>query len=158
TPDDGHFEYYAVATTLPLALPALYAFIGGRGAQEKTIAELKGEFALDGRPDPALHCQLSVAATQPARLPRGPQLSARHHRDAPPPLPEAHLRVYRAQHADPALPARGSRRPGDSRGDPPDILAHTRCCRLTGQGPHSEGPVARGLADFGRTRTPRAGP
>src|SRR2546428_855009 len=32
---------------MALALPALYAFIGGRGAQEKTIAELKGEFALD---------------------------------------------------------------------------------------------------------------
>src|SRR3989449_5707320 len=41
TPDDGHFEYYAVATNLPLSLSALYAFIGGRGAQEKTIAELK---------------------------------------------------------------------------------------------------------------------
>jgi DDE family transposase len=47
TPDDGHFEYYAVATNMPLSLPALYAFIGGRGAQEKTFAELKGEFALD---------------------------------------------------------------------------------------------------------------
>ena len=47
TPDDGHFEDYAVATNMALALPALYAFIGGRGAQEKTIAELKGEFALD---------------------------------------------------------------------------------------------------------------
>jgi len=47
TPDDGHFEYSAVATNLPLDLPALYAFICGRGAQEKTIAELKGEFALD---------------------------------------------------------------------------------------------------------------
>ena len=47
TPDDGHFEYYAVATNMVLSLPALYAFIGGRGAQEKTIAELKGEFALD---------------------------------------------------------------------------------------------------------------
>src|SRR6266478_640796 len=47
TPDDGHYEYAAVATNLALALPALYAFIGGRGAQEKTIAELKGEFALD---------------------------------------------------------------------------------------------------------------
>ena len=32
---------------MALSLPALYAFIGGRGAQEKTIAELKGEFALD---------------------------------------------------------------------------------------------------------------
>ncbi len=47
TTDDGHFEYSAVATNLPLDLPALYAFICGRGAQEKTIAELKGEFALD---------------------------------------------------------------------------------------------------------------
>jgi hypothetical protein len=26
TPDDGHFEYYAVATNMPLSLPALYAF------------------------------------------------------------------------------------------------------------------------------------
>jgi hypothetical protein len=47
TPDDGHFEYSAVATNLSLDLPALYAFVCGRGAQEKTIAELKGEFALD---------------------------------------------------------------------------------------------------------------
>jgi hypothetical protein len=47
TPDDGHYEYAAVATNLALELPALYAFICGRGAQEKTLAELKGEFALD---------------------------------------------------------------------------------------------------------------
>jgi hypothetical protein len=47
TPDDGHFEYYAVATNMPLSLPALYAFVCGRGAQEKTLGELKGEFALD---------------------------------------------------------------------------------------------------------------
>ncbi len=47
TPDDGHFEYAAVATNMALDLPALYAFTCGRGAQEKTIAELKGEFALD---------------------------------------------------------------------------------------------------------------
>src|SRR5437867_4097585 len=46
TPDDGHFEYYAVATNMALSLPALYDFIGGRGAQEKTFGELKGEFAL----------------------------------------------------------------------------------------------------------------
>jgi hypothetical protein len=50
TPDDGHYEYAAVATNLALDLPALYAFICGRGAQEKTIAELKGEFALDVAP------------------------------------------------------------------------------------------------------------
>ncbi len=47
TPDDGHFEYYAVATNLALGLPALYAFVCGRGVQEKTFGELKGEFALD---------------------------------------------------------------------------------------------------------------
>ncbi len=47
TPDDGHYEYSAVATNLPLGLPALWAFACGRGAQEKTFAELKGEFALD---------------------------------------------------------------------------------------------------------------
>jgi hypothetical protein len=47
TPDDGHYEYSAVATNLPLGLPALWAFACGRGAQEKTCAELKGEFALD---------------------------------------------------------------------------------------------------------------
>src|SRR3989442_3617353 len=47
TPDDGHFEYYAVATNLPLSLPALYAFISGRGAQAKTIAELKSDVSLD---------------------------------------------------------------------------------------------------------------
>jgi hypothetical protein len=29
TPDDGHFEYSAVATNLTLDLPALYAFICG---------------------------------------------------------------------------------------------------------------------------------
>ncbi len=38
---------HAVATNLTLSLPALFAFIAGRGAQEKTLAELKGEFALD---------------------------------------------------------------------------------------------------------------
>jgi len=47
TPDDGHFEYYAVATNMTLGLSALFAFVCGRGAQEKTLAELKGEFALD---------------------------------------------------------------------------------------------------------------
>ncbi len=72
TPDDGHFEYYAVATNLTLSLPALYAFIGGRGAQEKTFAELKGEFALDVVPTKHYGAnsawqQLSVLAYNVAR-------------------------------------------------------------------------------------------
>lgn len=47
SPDDGHFEYSAVATNLALKPTALWHFMAGRGAQEKTVAELKGEFALD---------------------------------------------------------------------------------------------------------------
>jgi hypothetical protein len=47
SPDDGHFEYSAVTTNKVLAPAALWAFIAGRGAQEKTYGELKGEFAFD---------------------------------------------------------------------------------------------------------------
>ena len=47
SPDDGHYEYSAVTTNKALPPAALWAFIAGRGAQEKTFAELKGEFALD---------------------------------------------------------------------------------------------------------------
>jgi len=47
SPDDGHFEYSAVTTNKALAPAALWAFIAGRGAQEKTDGELKGEFAFD---------------------------------------------------------------------------------------------------------------
>ena len=47
SPDDGYFEYSAVATNLTLTAHALWYFAAGRGAQEKTFAELKGEFALD---------------------------------------------------------------------------------------------------------------
>jgi len=47
SPDDGYFEYSAVATNLTLSPHALWYFAAGRGAQEKTFAELKGEFALD---------------------------------------------------------------------------------------------------------------
>ena len=57
---------------MPLSLPAPYAFIGGRGAQEKTIAELKGEFALDVVPTRhyGANCawqQLSILAYNVAR-------------------------------------------------------------------------------------------
>lgn len=50
SPNDGYFEYSAVATNLTLTPRALWFFAAGRGAQEKTIAELKGEFALDAVP------------------------------------------------------------------------------------------------------------
>lgn len=47
SPDDGHYEYSAVTTNKDIGGKALWMFMAGRGAQEKTIAELKGEFALD---------------------------------------------------------------------------------------------------------------
>jgi hypothetical protein len=47
SPDDGHYEYSAITTNKVLGGPALWQFMAGRGAQEKTLAELKGEFALD---------------------------------------------------------------------------------------------------------------
>lgn len=47
SPDDGHFEYSAITTNKALGASALWEFMAGRGAQEKTLAELKGEFALD---------------------------------------------------------------------------------------------------------------
>jgi hypothetical protein len=50
SPNDGYFEYSAVATNLTLTPRALWYFAAGRGAQEKTIGELKGEFALDAVP------------------------------------------------------------------------------------------------------------
>lgn len=46
-PDDGYFEYSAVSTNLTLDAASLWEFMAGRGAQKKTFAELKGEWALD---------------------------------------------------------------------------------------------------------------
>jgi DDE family transposase len=46
-PEDGYFEYSAVSTNLELGAAALWDFMAGRGAQEKTFAELKGQWALD---------------------------------------------------------------------------------------------------------------
>jgi hypothetical protein len=44
-PDDGHYEYSAVATNKTLGIPALWHFMAGRGAHEKTLAELKSQVA-----------------------------------------------------------------------------------------------------------------
>jgi hypothetical protein len=42
-PDDGYFEYSGVTTNLTPSAASLWEFMAGRGAQEKTFAELKGE-------------------------------------------------------------------------------------------------------------------
>ncbi len=46
TPDDGHYEYAAVATNLTWISPrSTPSSVGGRPGED--LAELKGEFALD---------------------------------------------------------------------------------------------------------------
>jgi hypothetical protein len=50
SPDDGTYEYSAVVTNKSMNLVNLWHFMAGRGAQEKTIAELKSGFAFDSVP------------------------------------------------------------------------------------------------------------
>jgi hypothetical protein len=45
SPDNGHYEYSAVATNKALGVPTLWHFMAGRGAHEKTLAELKSQVA-----------------------------------------------------------------------------------------------------------------
>ena len=64
-PQDGYYEYSAVSTNLELGGAALWDFMAGRGAQEKTFAELKGQWALDAVPTCRYHAnsawqQLSI--------------------------------------------------------------------------------------------------
>jgi hypothetical protein len=50
SPDDGHYEYSAVATNKDLSVRALWHFMAGRGGHEKTLAELKQHLAFDAIP------------------------------------------------------------------------------------------------------------
>ena len=54
-PDDGTFEYSAVATNLPFKLRALYRFMSGRGVHEKAIGELKTGLSFDTIPTHDYH-------------------------------------------------------------------------------------------------------
>ena len=54
-PDDGTFEYSAVATNLPLKLRALWRFMAGRGMHEKAIGELKTGLSFDTIPTHDYH-------------------------------------------------------------------------------------------------------
>lgn len=49
-PDDGYYEYSAVTTGTDWSAAFLWDFMAGRGAQEKTYGELKGEWAFDTIP------------------------------------------------------------------------------------------------------------
>ena len=49
-PNDGYYEYSAVASTLGLTVRHLWHFMGGRGNHEKTIGQLKSGFAFQTVP------------------------------------------------------------------------------------------------------------
>jgi hypothetical protein len=49
-PNDGHWEYYAIATNKDVGLKALWDFLAGRGCHEKVLAELKDGYAFDTVP------------------------------------------------------------------------------------------------------------
>lgn len=49
-PDDGHYEYSAVATNKAVRLRTLWEFMAGRGGHEKTLGELKQHLAFDAIP------------------------------------------------------------------------------------------------------------
>ncbi|MFH1755336.1 MAG: IS1380 family transposase, partial [Candidatus Latescibacterota bacterium] len=49
-PDNGHYEYSAVATNLPWTPRNIWNFMCGRGAHEKAIGELKSGLAFDTIP------------------------------------------------------------------------------------------------------------
>jgi hypothetical protein len=55
SPDDGHFEYSAIATNKKLDLPALWHFAAGRGGHEKTLAELKDQLGFATIPSHDFH-------------------------------------------------------------------------------------------------------
>ena len=52
-PNDGHYEYSAVTSTLDLTVRNLWFFACGRGNQEKTIAQLKSGLAFHSVPTQA---------------------------------------------------------------------------------------------------------
>lgn len=49
-PDDGHYEYSAITSNLDYTLANLWHFMAGRGAHEKTIAQLKSGLAFQTVP------------------------------------------------------------------------------------------------------------
>jgi hypothetical protein len=92
SPDDGYFEYSAVATNLSLTPQTLWYFAAGRGAQEKTFAELKGEFALDVVP--TNHYGANSAWQQLSILAHNLTRSFQLHSTLATPKPRSHKRTY----------------------------------------------------------------
>jgi len=93
-PDDGTYEYSAVATNLEYSVSELWHFACGRGAQEKAIAELKSGFAFATVPTAEYGAnsawqQLSVMAyniTRSFQIDIGAEIRGRNRKRTPRPV------------------------------------------------------------------------
>ena len=74
-PDDGYYEYSAIATNKHLGGSALWHFMCGRGAHEKAYAELKTGFAFDSIPSQSYwgNCAWQLFSVLAFNLTRGLQ-------------------------------------------------------------------------------------
>lgn len=77
-PDDGHYEYSAVASNKSLSGRALWAFMNGRGTHEKVYGELKSGFAFATVPTQTYHGNSAwqVLSVLAFNLTRGMQTAA----------------------------------------------------------------------------------
>jgi DDE family transposase len=113
TPDDGHYEYAAVATNLDLDLRALYrVHLRPRRAGEDH-RRAQGGVRPRRRPHQGLRRQQRLAATQRPGPQPHPQLPTRYPGGAQGANAETHLRLPVPQHAHSTLPAH---RPGGPAG------------------------------------------
>jgi hypothetical protein len=76
SPDDGHFEYSAMASNQTLGISALWHFMAGRGAHEKTLSELKSQLAFEAIPtnDRTANAAWQLLSTLTLNLVRGFQI------------------------------------------------------------------------------------
>ena len=76
-PDDGYYEYSAIASNKTLAGPRLWLFMCGRGVHEKAYGELKSGFAFDTVPSQRYYanCAWQVFSVLAFNLTRGLQAS-----------------------------------------------------------------------------------
>ena len=92
SPDDGHYEYSAGATNKDLSVRALWHLMAGRGAHEKTLAELKQHYGFASIPTNDRTGQQRVAAPQRAHAQPRPQPPERSGGSQSEAHPQAHPR------------------------------------------------------------------
>src|SRR5262249_35908714 len=109
-PNDGYYEYSAVASNLPLMIRNLWHFMAGRGNHEKTIGQLKTGLAFHTEPTNAYAA--NIGGQQPVALAPQPtdQLSNRYGRPRAETVAQTHRAPLTPDRTDAAVRAVPSRR------------------------------------------------